>query len=895
MADLPNYAELRCVSNFSFQRGASFPQELVERAHQYGYSAIAITDYCSVAGIVRAHIEAKERGIKLLVGSQFEVTGDLPFTLVVLACNTNGYGNLCQFITKLRRSSQKGSYRLSIDDVRRDELDDCVVIACPERHAKSDQLLTLGRWLLTHFIGRVWLGLDQLRRSDDEIRLERLRAVSAETEIPLVALGDATMHARGRKPLMDVMTAVRLRRPLTECGKALDINAERHLRTRGRLARTFPEDLLAQTVLVADRCDFSLDEIRYHYPSEVVPEGETPASHLRRITYEGAGRRWPDGIPATVNEQIERELALISELGYEHYFLTVADIVNFARSKHILCQGRGSAANSVVCYATGVTEVDPARLSTLFERFISRERNEPPDIDIDFEHQRREEVIQYLYTKYGRARAALTAVVISYRIKSALKDVGKALGFELPLLQALADNFPWWEGQEDVNPLRLKEVGIDVDDLAVKQLIALVKQILNMPRHMSQHPGGFVLSNGPITRLVPVENASMADRTIIQWDKDDLDAVGLMKVDVLGLGMLSAIRRTLDFVSQTRGYEFSMQDIPAEDPETYKMITFADTIGVFQVESRAQRSMSTRLQPMTFYDLVVQVAIVRPGPIHGGMVHPYLNRRDGTEPIVIPSEELRAALERTLGVPIFQEQVMQIAMIAAGYTGGEADGLRRDMAAWKRKGGLKKHYEKITQGMAKRGYDPSFAESIFKQIEGFSEYGFPESHAASFALLVYASCWLKCHHPMEFFAAMMNAQPLGFYSTSQLLQDAQRKNVIVLPPDVMYSDWFCTLEPHGDAHRSAARPQDHQGTQARVRREPVRGTQRAALRQRRGPGQPIGAQPAADDGAGVWRCIDKPVWSPSATGVEGERTAEGPTPLQGRPGARELSRVGTRP
>lgn len=798
MADLPNYAELRCVSNFSFQRGASFPQELVERAHQYGYSAIAITDYCSVAGIVRAHIEAKERGIKLLVGSQFEVTGALPFTLVVLACNINGYGNLCQFISKLRRASKKGTYMLSVDDIGRDELDDCVFIACPERHAKADQLLTLGRWLLTHFIGRAWLGLDQLRRSDDEIRLERLRAVSAETEIPLVAVGDSTMHARGRKPLMDVMTAVRLRKPLTECGKALDMNAERHLRTRGRLARTFPEDLLAQTVVVADRCDFSLDEIRYHYPSEVVPEGETPASHLRRITYEGAGRRWPDGIPAAVNEQIERELALICELGYERYFLTVADIVHFARSKHILCQGRGSAANSVVCYATGVTEVDPARLSTLFERFISRERNEPPDIDIDFEHQRREEVIQYLYKKYGRERAALTAVVISYRVKSALKDVGKALGFELPLLQALADNFPWWEGAEDVNPQRLREVGIDVNDLAVKQLIALVQQILNMPRHMSQHPGGFVLSNGPITRLVPVENASMVDRTIIQWDKDDIDAVNLMKVDVLGLGMLSAIRRALDFVSQMKGFEFSMQDIPAEDPETYEMITFADTIGVFQVESRAQRSMSPRLKPKTFYDLVIEVAIVRPGPIHGGMVHPYLNRRDGTEPIIIPSEELRPALERTLGVPIFQEQVMQIAMIAAGYTGGEADGLRRDMAAWKRKGGLKKHYEKITQGMAARGYDPSFAESIFKQIEGFSEYGFPESHAASFALLVYASCWLKCHHPMEFFAAMMNAQPLGFYSTSQLFQDARRKGVIVLAPDVMYSDWFCTLEPHGD-------------------------------------------------------------------------------------------------
>lgn len=793
MADLSEYAELRCVSNFSFQKGASHPQELIERAQQLGYSAIAITDECSVAGVVRAHVEAKERGMKLLIGSQFAVNCAFPFTMVVLACNINGYGNLCQFISQLRRAAKKGTYKLALDDVQPGTLDDCVVIACPERHAKPEALVQLGRWLLTHFIGRVWFGLDQLRRSDDEIRLERMRAASAETAIPLVAVGDVTMHARGRKALMDVMTAVRLRKPLTQCGKALDINAERHLRTRGRLARTFPADLIAETMQVANRCDFSLEEIRYNYPREVVPEGETPAGYLRRITYEGAGRRWPDGVPASVNDQIERELELITELKYEHYFLTVADIVQFARSQNILCQGRGSAANSVVCYCTGVTEVDPARLSTLLERFISRERDEPPDIDIDFEHQRREEVIQYLYKRYGRERAALTAVVISYRIKSALKDVGKALGFELELLQKLNDNFPWWE--EEVEPQRLLEVGIDVNDLAVKQLVGLVRQILNMPRHMSQHPGGFVLSNGPLTRLVPVENASMEDRTIIQWDKDDIDAVGLMKVDVLGLGMLTAIRRALEKVSQTKGHEFVMQDIPAEDPATYDMICRAETTGVFQIESPAQMAMLPRMQPRTYYDLVIEVAIVRPGPIHGGMVHPFLKRRQGLEPVTIPSEELLAALERTLGVPIFQEQVMQIAMIAAGYTGGEADGLRRDMAAWKRKGGLKKHYKKITEGMAARGYDPDFAESVFRQIEGFSEYGFPESHAASFALLVYASCWLKCHHPMEFFAAMVNSQPLGCYSVSELLQDARRNGVVVLPVDVMYSDWECVLEP----------------------------------------------------------------------------------------------------
>ncbi|HEX2011291.1 MAG TPA: PHP domain-containing protein, partial [Roseateles sp.] len=583
MAMLPDYAELRCLSNFSFLRGASWPQELVERAKALGYAALAMTDECSMAGLVRAHVEAKAQGLKLLVGSQFEVQGPFPFTLVVLACNQNGYGNLCQLISRLRRSAEKGSYEMRPEDIGPGVLEDCVVIACPTRHAKPKALQALGQWLLKHFMGRAWFGLDLLRRSDDEIRLARLREVSALTEIPLVAVGDVTMHVRSRKPLMDVMTATRLGKPLSACGKALDVNAERHLRTRGRLARTFPEDLLAQTLKVVERCDFSLDEIRYQYPTEVVPEGETPSGYLRRLTYEGAGRRWPAGIPAPVSEQIERELALIAELKYEHYFLTVADIVEFARSRRILCQGRGSAANSVVCYCTGVTEVDPARMNVLFERFISKERNEPPDIDIDFEHARREEVIQYLYGKYTRNRAALTAVVISYRVKSALKDVGKALGFELDALERLSGNHQWWDG-DTLEDARLAEVGLDLSDLAVRQLIALTRQILGMPRHLSQHPGGFVLTHGPLTRLVPVENASMPDRTVIQWDKDDLDAVGLLKVDVLGLGMLTAIRKTLDLLGQTQGFDFEMQDIPAEDPATYDMICRGDTIGTFQIE-----------------------------------------------------------------------------------------------------------------------------------------------------------------------------------------------------------------------------------------------------------------------------------------------------------------------
>ena len=793
MTALPPYVELRCLSNFSFLRGASWPEELVARAKALGYGGLALTDECSLAGIVRAHVAAKEHGLPLLVGSQFQVQGEAPFGLVVLACDANGYGNLCEFITRLRRRSEKGRYALHQHEIDAAELADCVVLAAPQRGSSPEQLLAIGRWLLQHFMGRSWLAVELLRLLDDEMWLHRLREVSALSAIPLVASGDIHMHLRSRKPLQDVLTAIRLGRPLTECGSELQLNAERHLRTRLRLAQTFPADLLAETLQVAARCRYSLDELRYQYPAEVVPEGETPSSYLRRSTYEGAGRRWPGGVPAKVQAQIEHELELIAELKYDHYFLTVADIVRFARSRQILCQGRGSAANSVVCYCIGVTEVDPARMSVLFERFISRERNEPPDIDIDFEHQRREEVIQYLYGKYGRHRAALTAVVISYRPKSAFRDVGKALGFDLDTLDKLAGNFTWWDGRERMAE-RVAEVGLDIDDLAVQQLLKLVGDLLGFPRHLSQHPGGFVLTQGPLTRLVPVENAAMEDRTVVEWDKDDLDALGLLKVDVLALGMLSAIRRCLEFVGMRKGHVFEMQDIPAEDEATYDMICKADTVGVFQIESRAQMSMLPRLQPRCFYDLVIEVAIVRPGPIQGQMVHPYLNRRQGKEPVAYPSEALREALGRTLGVPIFQEQVMQVAILAAGFTPGEADQLRRSMAAWKRKGGLEKYYDRIVGGMTSRGYEEAFAQAIFEQIKGFSEYGFPESHAASFALLVYASCWLKCHFPGEFLAAMLNSQPLGFYSASQLVQDARRHGVEVRPPDVMFSDYDCTLE-----------------------------------------------------------------------------------------------------
>lgn len=794
---LPDYAELRCVSNFTFLRGASRPEELVERAKELGYQSLAITDECSMAGVVRAHVAAKAVGLPLLLGSQFGVQprdgGEAPFTLVVLAQNLHGYGNLCAFITKLRRASEKGSYHLTLDHITGSELTDCLALLCPDRAASTTQLDAMGRWTLSQFTGRCWIGVEQLRRLDDELWLHRLRALSELTALPLVAVGDVHMHVRSRKPLQDVLTATRIGKPLSECGHALQRSAERHLRSRLRLAQTFPAELLAETLRVAARCSFSLDELKYQYPDEVVPSGHTAASYLRQMTYEGAGRRWPQGIAASVQALIEHELALICELRYEHYFLTVYDIVAFARSRHILCQGRGSAANSVVCYCLGVTEVDPARMSVLFERFISKERNEPPDIDIDFEHDRREEVIQYLYQKYGRDRAALTAAVVSYRPRSAIRDVGKALGFDLATVDAIAKGQKWFDGS-GVWQERFEELGISPDDLAVRQLVTLTQQLIGFPRHLSQHTGGFVLTRDLLCRMVPVENASMPDRTVIEWDKDDLDAAGLLKVDVLALGMLSAIRRALDLIGLRRGCAFSMQDIPAEDSATYDMVCQADTIGVFQIESRAQMGMLPRLRPQCFYDLVIEVAIVRPGPIQGGMVHPYLNRRQGKEPVTYPSEALRSALGRTLGVPVFQEQVMQIAMLAAGFTAGEADGLRRAMAAWKRKGGLEKYYHRLVDGMTSRGYALEFAQAIFEQIQGFSEYGFPESHAASFALLVYASAWIKRHEPAAFLVALLNSQPMGFYTPSQLVQDARRHGVEVRPVDVMHSMAESTLE-----------------------------------------------------------------------------------------------------
>ena len=748
---LPAYAELHCLSSFSFQRGASLPEELVARAAALDYTALALTDECSVAGVVRAHTRAKELGLQFLPGAEFRVEGEgAPVTLVVLPHNLQGWGNLCEFITAARGKAVKGAYAVSWQGSDMASLQHCEVLLAPARDISFEALCAVCLRAKALFGAQLWLALELLHGLDDDLWQHKLETAGAQTRVPLVATGNVHMHVRSRKPLQDVLTAVRLGKPVAECGFELQPNAEAHLRARMRLAGIYPPALLQATQTVASRCQFSLDELRYQYPVEAVLPGLTPSETLRRFTFDGMSGRYPQGIPADVQLQAEHELALIAELKYEMYFLTVYDIVRFARQQNILCQGRGSAANSAVCYCLGVTEVDPARTSLLFERFISRERNEPPDIDVDFEHERREEVIQYIYKKYGRDRAAITGVVVSYHPKSAIRDVGRALGLDEGLIDAFAKEHRWFDGPELlVQQLgeRLQALGMAADDPRISQWLELTRQLMGHPRHLSQHVGGFVLTQGKLTRLVPVENAAMPDRSVIQWEKDDLDAMGLLKVDVLALGMLSAIRRCLDFVSALRGYTFQMQDIPAEDPVTYDMICAADTVGVFQIESRAQMSMLPRLRPRNFYDLVIEVAIVRPGPIQGGMVHPYLQRRQGLVPADDYGEGLRAALERTLGVPIFQEQVMQIAMLAAGFSAGESDSLRRSMAAWKRKGGVHKFYDRMVNGMVANGYTLEFAQRIFKQIEGFGEYGFPESHAASFALLVYVSCWLKRHEP----------------------------------------------------------------------------------------------------------------------------------------------------
>lgn len=788
----PRYAELHALSNFTFLRGASHPEELVETAVALGYEALAITDECSMSGVVRAHTAAKEHGLKkLIIGSELKLRSGRK--LVVLAQNRAGYAALCELITQARRAAEKGAYqltRLAFEN----GLPDCVVLWVPDDTLSLD---VEDHWIRETFRDRLWIAVELLADGRQREQLKKLSEEGRRLKLPLVACGDVHMHCRSRRILQDTQTAIRKGVTVDKAGFALYPNGERHLRSLEVLQHVYPPELLAESVRIAETIDFSLDELRYEYPDEIAPAGETPAAYLRYLTEQGMQRRWPDGAPRKVIDLVEHELELIGDLEYESYFLTVYDIVAFARSKDILCQGRGSAANSAVCYCLGITEVDPERMSMLVERFISKERNEPPDIDVDFEHERREEVIQYIYEKYGRERAALTATVITYRPRSALRDVGKSLGLSDLQISRLSRSMQWWDGQ-GIDDSRVLEAGLDPASPIVKRLLYLVREILGFPRHLSQHVGGFVISNGPLSELVPVENAAMADRTVIQWEKTDLEALGLLKVDVLGLGMLTAIRRSFELIRGFDGRELTLATVPAEDPLVYDMICAGDTMGVFQIESRAQMAMLPRLRPRCYYDLVIEVAIIRPGPIQGDMVHPYLRRRNGEEAVDYPSDAVKSVLQRTLGVPIFQEQVMQLAVVAAGFTPGEADQLRRAMAAWKRRGGLEPFEDKLIVGMRERGYEEGFARQIFKQIKGFGEYGFPESHSASFALLVYVSSWLKCHTPAAFTAALLNSQPMGFYSASQLTQDLRRHGVEIRAVDINQSDWDCTLEKDDD-------------------------------------------------------------------------------------------------
>jgi error-prone DNA polymerase len=819
---LPHYAELYCQTNFSFLHGASHAEELIARAVKLNYQALAITDECSLAGVVRAHEEALKHDFPLIIGSVFQLEASslepqlAQMRIIVLVQNRDGYGNLCELISlaRMRANVVKGSYLLTPEDLSDPPQDlqhiaglpDCLLILVPAYPLQPEIVRAQAAWMARHFPQRAWLGLHLLTQAMDDWQQQQLQSIGYEFGLAVVAIGNVCMHVRSRKPLQDTLTAIRLGKAIADCGYDLAPNAEQHLRSRLRLGNIYPASAIQETLRIADLCQFSLSELRYEYPDELVPQGQTPASFLRQEVYAGAQLRYPNGISAATKNKIEYELHLINDLAYEAYFLTVYDIVRFARSQDILCQGRGSAANSVICYCLHITEVSPENGILLFERFLSKERGEPPDIDVDFEHQRREEVIQYLYKKYGRHRTALAAAVHTYRPRGALREVGKALGVDAHLIDKLAKSQHWFDSKEALLE-RFSESGLDPQSMIAQQWADLVNQLLKFPRHLSQHSGGFVIARDKLTRLVPVEKASMEGRSIIQWDKDDLEALGLLKVDVLALGMLSALQRAFKLMRQIPGCPQRMQDIPAEDAVTYDMICRADTIGVFQIESRAQMGMLPRLRPRCFYDLVVQVAIVRPGPIQGGMVHPYLKRRQGLEPVVYPTAAIEKVLSRTLGVPIFQEQVMQIAMVAADFTPGEADELRRAMAAWKRKGGLAHYQSRIVDTMVKNGYEKEFAQAVFDQMLGFGEYGFPESHAASFALLTYASCWIKCHQPAVFLCALLNSQPMGFYSPSQLVQDAKRHQIRIRPIDVMHSDWDAKLEDlplHSNSGQQAA-------------------------------------------------------------------------------------------
>jgi error-prone DNA polymerase len=785
---LPAYAELHCLSHFSFQRGASSADELFDRAQALGYRALAITDECTLAGAIRA-LQASERtGLKLIVGSEFRLDDGL--LLVLLCSDRAGYSALSRLITDARRAAPKGQYRVTRADVERCAHPGLLALWIPQARERWHEEL---QWTRSHFPQRTWIAVQRHRCAATEPDPVCLRELSETHGVARVACGDVHMHVRRRRALQDAMTAIRLRRRVADCGFALFPNGEHHLRPIERLAHLHDHQEMEESVRIAARCHFSLREVKYVYPRELVPEGSTPIQHLRALTEIGVRERWPAGIEVRHRALIEKELALIAELEYEAFFLTVQDIVAWARSRNILCQGRGSAANSIVCYCLGITSVGPDCIQMLFERFVSKERNEAPDIDVDFEHERREEVLQYVYSKYGRERAALAATVISYRERSAARDLGRALGFDEDQIEQLAGVFAWGQGDADLG-VRLREHGFDPQAPEIHRFCVLMADLEGAPRHLSQHVGGFVISDQPLWELVPVENASMDARTVIQWDKDDLEYLGLLKVDCLALGMLTCIQKCFVLIERHRGQRWTLATVPQDDPATYAMIQRADTIGVFQIESRAQMAMLPRLKPEKFYDLVIETAIVRPGPIQGDMVHPYLRRRQGLEEVTYPKPEVEGVLGRTLGIPLFQEQVMALLQVAANFTPGEADQLRRSMAAWKRNGGLEHFEQRIFDGMAANGYTPEYANRIFEQIKGFGSYGFPESHAASFALLAYVSAWLKCHEPVAFACALINAQPMGFYTAGQIVADLRRHRGEVRPVDALNSDWDCTLE-----------------------------------------------------------------------------------------------------
>jgi error-prone DNA polymerase len=791
------YAELHCKTNFSFLEGASFADELVQQAGALGLEALAVTDRNSLCGVVRAHAAAKELSLKLIIGAEISTQAD---RILIYPTDRVAYGKLSRLITTGRRRAEKGECKLTLTDVTEHSAGQIGVMVPP------DDIIALRKWIgdshttiRDAFGDRLYVALELHCGQNDAEKVALLREFSQRNRIPLVAANDVHYHETRRHFLQDVLVCIREGCAIHEAGGRLFSNAERRLKSgsemRELLGAFSPQsaEWIERSVEIAARCNFSLDELRYEYPEELVPAGTTPITFLTQLAWDGARKRWPGGIPDKVRTQIEHELRLIEDLHYEPYFLTVWDLVEYARSRNILCQGRGSAANSAVCYCIGITSVDPARTDVLFERFVSRERAEAPDIDVDFEHERREEVMQYVYEKYGRERAGIVAEVISYRPKSAARDVGKALGMSLDRVEQLSSLLDRWGNVDDLDD-RLREAGLDPQERMLQQFAELVRQILGFPRHLSQHVGGFVITRGPLCELSPIENATMEDRTVIEWDKDDIDALGILKVDCLALGMLTCIHRCFDLIAKHYGRELTLATIPAEDEKVYDMCCRADTIGVFQIESRAQMSMLPRLLPRCFYDLVIEVSIVRPGPIQGGMVHPYLRRRAGEEAVTFPNDALKSVLGKTMGVPLFQEQVMRLAMVAADFTPGEADQLRRAMGAWRRTGQIEKHRQRLLTGMQKNGYPREYAEKIFEMIQGFGEYGFPESHAASFALLVYASAWIKLYYPAVFCAGLLNSQPMGFYAPAQLVRDAQNHGVEVLPVDVNFSDWDCTLD-----------------------------------------------------------------------------------------------------